>query len=140
MNTRNAIIELLHANYSDKAIERQLHVSRRRARDLRTELGLPRHKPGPTPASSPEEVLWRRAQPTDDGHLLWPSYASTHGSWIRHGGQRHSVHHIAFRIGNGREPIGRVTTGCGRDGCIHPDHVEDQPMRDTYRAIFGGGA
>lgn len=137
MNTRAAIEELLYAGHSDKAIERQLHVSRRRARDLRAELGLPQHKPGPTPSSSPEEVFWRRVQPTDDGHLLWPTYAASHGSVIRHGGRRHSVHHIAFGIAHERQPVGHVETGCDQTGCVHPQHVEDQPMRDTYRAIFG---
>ncbi|WP_328632063.1 hypothetical protein [Streptomyces sp. NBC_00356] len=137
MNTRAAIEELLRAGHSDKAIERQLHVSRRRARDLRAELGLPQHKPGPTPSSSPEEVLWRRAQFTADGHLLWPAYSAEHGAWIRHGGQRHSVHRVAFGIAHDREPVGHVETGCEQPGCVHPQHVEDQTMRETYRAIFG---
>ncbi|MGW8679579.1 hypothetical protein ACWGNN_00670 [Streptomyces sp. NPDC055817] len=135
--TRAAITELLHAGYSDKAIERQLHVSRRRARDLRAELGLPQHKPGPTPSGSPAEVFWRRAQPTADGHLLWPAYSTERGAWIRHGGQRHSVHRVAFGLANNREPVGHVETGCDQPGCVHPSHVEDQVMRDQYRAIFG---
>lgn len=134
--SRAAIIELLHAGYSDKAIERQLNVSRLRARDLRTELGIARHKPGPTPSSSPEEVFWRRAQPTSDGHLIWPNYSTLRGVYIRHGGRRHTVHRLAWGLAHTREPVGRVLTGCGTNGCVHPRHVEDQAMRDTYRAIF----
>ncbi|MFI8872408.1 hypothetical protein [Streptomyces sp. NPDC055243] len=140
MNTRNAIIELLYAGHSDKAIERQLHVSRRRARDLRAELGLPQHKPGHKAAASPDDLFWRRAQPTDDGHLLWPGYSTEHGASIRHGGRKHSVHRIAWDQAHTREPIGHVTTGCGVTGCVHPRCVEDQEMRDTFRAIFQGAA
>ncbi|QCX81184.1 hypothetical protein C9F11_38005 [Streptomyces sp. YIM 121038] len=140
MSTRAAIVELLHAGYSDKAIERQLHVSRRRARDLRAELGLPQHKPGITPAASPEDLFWRRTQPTGDGHLLWPRYSTGRGASVRHGGRRHSVHRIAFAMAHEREPVGHVATGCGTHGCVHPRHVEDQLMRDQFRAIFGEAA
>ncbi|WP_199546643.1 hypothetical protein [Streptomyces sp. N35] len=138
--SRAAIIELLHAGYSDRAIERQLHVSTRRARTLRTELGIPAHKPGPTPSSGPEEVFWRRAQPTTDGHLLWPGYSPHSGPYIRHGGRKHSVHRLAFAMAHHRQPVGHVATGCGTRGCVHPRHVEDQAMRDQYRAIFGEAA
>lgn len=140
MNTRNAIVELLHAGYSDKAIARQIHVGRPRVRAIRAELGLPAHKPGPTPAATPEDLFWRRAVPTIDGHLLWPGYTTDHGAYIKHGGGRHSIHRIAWQHAHTRPPQGRVTTGCGRDGCIHPRHVEDQAMRDNYRAIFGAVA
>ncbi|MEU1071863.1 MULTISPECIES: hypothetical protein [unclassified Streptomyces] len=135
-----AITELLHAGYSDKAIERQLHVSRRRARDLRTQLGLPRHKPGMTPAASPEDLFWRRAEPTDDGHLTWPAGRPGESVSIRHGGRKHSVHRIAFNVAHQRPPVGKVTTGCGHAGCIHPRHVEDRLMRQQYTAIFGEAA
>ena len=140
MSTRNAIIELLHAGHSDKAIERQLNVSRLAARAIRHQRGLPTHKPGPAAANSPEDLFWRRVEPTSDGHLLWPGYSRQHGANINHGGRRHSVHRVAFRIGNRREPVGRVTTGCGTEGCVHPRHVEDQAMRNQYTAIFGEAA
>lgn len=136
MNTQAAIERLLRAGYSDKAIARELRVHRRRPRDLRRQLGLPQVKPGPAPAASIEDLFWRRAQPTPDGHLLWPSWDPKHGAAIRHNGRKQSAHRIAFRIGNQREPQGRVTSGCGQPGCVHPQHVEDQPMRQLYTAIF----
>lgn len=136
--TRAAITELLHAGWSDKAIARQLHVGRPRVRAVRAELGLPQHKPGPTPAATVDDLFWRRAQPTDDGHLLWP-HASI-GIRAGHDGPRVTAARVAFRIGNGREPVGKVTTGCDRPGCIHPAHVEDRPMRATYTAIFGAAS
>ncbi|MFE7237242.1 hypothetical protein [Streptomyces sp. NPDC057580] len=138
MSLYPAIVELLNAGYSDKAISRQLHINQRRAKAVREELGLPTHKPGMAPSSA-EDLFWRRAVHTDDGHLLWPGSART----IRtgHQGARRSVAQIAFRIRHGRDPIGKAIAGCGTTGCIHPAHVEDQPMRDQlsdqYRAIFG---
>ncbi|GAA4823854.1 hypothetical protein [Streptomyces ziwulingensis] len=137
MSTQTAIELLLRAGYSDKAIERQLNVSRRRARDLRQQLGLPNRKPGPTAAATVEDLFWRRAQPTRDGHLMWPGYDPQHGAGIRHNGRRQSAYRVAFRIRYGREPVGRVEPGCGQAGCVHPRHVEDRPMRQQYRAIFG---
>jgi hypothetical protein len=51
-----------------------------------------------------------------------------------------TAYRIAFQIRHGREPVGYVKPGCEFDGCVHPDHVEDQPMRDQYAAIFGAAA
>ncbi|WP_405699141.1 hypothetical protein OG209_05445 [Streptomyces sp. NBC_01383] len=133
MNTQAAMVELLRAGHSDKAIARQLHTHRRKVREARLHIGLAPHRPGPAP-STPEDVFWRRTQPTDDGHLLWPGP----GRQLRGGDNKVSVYRVAFRIGTGREPEGIVTNGCGRAGCVHPSHVEDQPMRQQYKAIFGG--
>lgn len=137
MNIRAAIEELLRAGWSDKAIARHLHVGRPRVRNLRNDLGLPAHKPGPTAAGSPEDLFWRRAVPTVDGHLLWPNYTTEHGAHVKHDGQLHSVHRIAWQQTHTRQPVGRVATACGVVGCVHPRHVDDQAMRDSYRAIFG---
>ncbi|MFI1562148.1 hypothetical protein ACH4ZX_03640 [Streptomyces sp. NPDC020490] len=134
---RADVAELLHAGYGDRTIARQLDLTISTVERARARLGIPPGRPGPKPTHSPEDLFWRRAQPTDDGHLLWPTYTPQNGAVIKHGGQRHSVHRIAFRIGHQREPEGRVTTGCDRAGCVHPRHVEDQAMRATYTAIFG---
>jgi hypothetical protein len=137
MKIRADLAELLHAGWSDKAIASHLHTHRRKVRDARHTLGIPVHKPGPTPAGSPEDIFWRRAQPTDDGHLLWPAMSNRYGAHINHQGRRYSVHRIAWGIANNREPVGKVRTGCGQYGCVHPAHVEDRLMRDQYNAIFG---
>jgi hypothetical protein len=137
VSTRAAIEELLRAGYSDKAIERQLHVSRRHARGLRAQLGLPQHKPGVAAAASPEDLFWRRTVPTVDGHLIWPGYRPEQAPSVRHGGRKHSVHRIAFSLAHTREPVGWVRGGCDVTGCVHPRHVDDQQIRDNYRAIFG---
>lgn len=136
MNT-DTIRELLLAGHSNAYIVR-LGVSQARVKRIRADLGLPVHKPGPRPGGTPEDRFWRLAQFTDDGHLLWP----TSDKQVRtgHGGRRHSVLRVAFQIRHRREPVGQVNTDCGQAGCVHPDHVADQPMRKTYAAIFGTAA
>ena len=134
--SRAAITELLQAGLGERAIHRQLGVRIRAIRAVRRELGLPRPKSGPKP-STVEDRFWRRAIPTDDGHLLWPGITA-HGAELRHSdGRTETVHRIAFRIGTGRRPDGLVRTGCDKAGCVHPRHVEDAAMRRQYAAIFG---
>ncbi|MEU8839986.1 hypothetical protein AB0D97_12765 [Streptomyces roseus] len=133
-----AIVELLNAGHSERAIARQLAVSPSRVQRIRREHGIPAHRPGPTPAGSLEDAFWRRVQHTDDGHLLWPSTVPMVRS--SHEGRKESVRRIAFRIRHRREPVGKVLPDCGQPGCVHPDHVADQPMRKTYAAIFGKAA
>lgn len=138
MTTTAAIRELLLAGHSERAIARRLNTSTRRVQRIRLEHGIPAHKPGPTPAGSHEDAFWRRAVPTDDGHLLWPN--PTRDVRTGHEGPKETAGRIAFRIRHRREPVGKVLADCDQLGCIHPDHVADQPMRDTYRAIFGTAA
>ncbi|WP_060887629.1 hypothetical protein [Streptomyces caniscabiei] len=138
MTVRPDVRELLTAGYGDRTIARRLNVSIGSVERAREALALPAGRPGPKATGSPEDLFWRRAEPTDDGHLLWPTYTPRNGSVIKHNNIRWSVHRIAFRIGHGRAPQGRVSTGCDRPGCVHPRHVEDEQMRNQYAAIFGG--
>ncbi|MET8766368.1 hypothetical protein [Streptomyces sp. NPDC004658] len=140
MSVRADVEELLRAGYGDRTIARRLNLTQPSVARARAALGIPAGRPGPKAPDSPEGVFWRRAEPTDDGHLLWPGYDPQHGAHLRHNYARYSVHRIAFRIGNQREPDGRVMTGCDRVGCVHPAHVEDQRMRNQYNAIFGVAA
>jgi hypothetical protein len=138
MRIRADIAELLHAGLPDRAIARQLHVDAKTVAAARAHLRLPKAKGGHKPAATPEDLFWRRVKPTSDGHLLWDGYRSKDGTLgLRHGGRFYTAHRLAFQIANNREPVGRVTGGCERAGCVHPRCVEDQPMRDTYAAIFG---
>lgn len=132
MNTDSAITELLHAGLSNQAIARQAHCRTARVRELRSKLGVPPRKPGPRPAD-PVDLYWQRTQPTDDGHRLLVGTCRQ----LRGGDNKIRAARVAFRIGNGRDPVGHVTPGCGTAGCVHPQHVEDWPMRQQYTAIFG---
>jgi hypothetical protein len=132
-----AIAELLYAGVSNHNIAAELGISHRHIADTRTLLGLPDARTIKGPAS-PEDLYWRRTRPADDGHLEWTGHRNNTGVPVLHtAGRMYTARRVAFRIRWGREPIGRVTSGCEHDGCVHPDCVEDQPMRDQYAAIFG---
>lgn len=136
MNTRAAIEELLRAGYGNKAIARQVHVRHQRVAAIRAELDLP-NVVRPTQATYSEDAFWRRTQPVGD-HLTWTGhYNSTGVPCLRTTDGMHTAYRIAFRIRWGREPVGAVRPGCDMERCIQPRHVEDQPMRQQYAAIFG---
>ncbi|MER7738860.1 hypothetical protein ABTX34_11135 [Streptomyces sp. NPDC096538] len=146
MKIRADIVELLKAGHSDAAIARQLGVDRQcTVAPARAALGLPKHKPGPTPAGTPEDLFWKRAKPTDDGHMEWTGYRTRDGvPGLRHGGRIHTACRVAFRIANGRDPEGNVRPGCGRDGCVAPacqtdrlTRAEARKVDALYGAIFG---
>ncbi|MFJ3537009.1 hypothetical protein ACIPQA_16250 [Streptomyces sp. NPDC090109] len=130
------VADLLRAGRSIAHIITTLHVSYARVRAVRDQLGIPRNKPGSKPESV-EETFRRRTIPTDDGHLLWPT-TDYHIKTVE--GAAISAGRYAFGQKYGRRPVGKVQAGCGVPRCVHPDHVEDQPMRQQYAAIFGRAA
>ncbi|MGW0904948.1 LuxR C-terminal-related transcriptional regulator [Streptomyces sp. NPDC002853] len=141
MILRPDIVALLRADFSNSAIARQLHVSRETVAAHRTELQLPRARSGYKAAESPQELFWRHVQPTGDTHLMWTGYTTGRGvPELKHRGRVYTAYRIAFSLAHTRPPVGHVRTGCERDGCVHPRCVEDQQMRDEYRAIFGEAA
>ena len=137
MSTRAAIEELLHAGYGNKAIARQVHVRHQRVAEIRAQIGLPAVV-RPSTTTCTEDAFWRRTQPIDGGHLNWTGhYNSTGVPCLRTTDGMLTAYRIAFRIRYGREPVGAVKPGCELARCVHPRHVEDQPMRQQYAAIFG---
>jgi hypothetical protein len=136
--TRADIVALLAEGRSDRYIVKALHTSQPRVARFRAELGIPR----PKRTALPLEEAWKaRTQQTDDGHLAWTGGLREGVPVFKHDGEEYSARRLAFRLANGREPEGRVKTGCGWLPCVKPEHVEDQPMRDAlrtqYTAIFG---
>jgi hypothetical protein len=142
VNIRPDVEELLRAGYSNGAIARQLNTCTGTVAAARTELGLPKAKPGPKPATTAEDLFWRRIRPVDGGHFEWDGYRTNDGTpSLRHGGRLLSANRIAFRLKHQREPEGYALPGCGHDGCVAPDHMDDRLIRQrnktTYNAIFG---
>jgi hypothetical protein len=136
MSTR-AVTELLHAGVSNHDIARETGIDHRTVAATRAALGLPDARTIKGQAN-PEDLYWRRTKPVDGGHLEWDGHRNNTGVPVLHtAGRMYTARRVAFRIRWGREPIGNVTTGCDHNGCVHPDHVEDQPMRQRYTAIFG---
>lgn len=147
MSIRADVAELLLAGLSDSAIARELGVDANcTVRPARAALGIPKVRPGRRPAATVEDLFWRRTQPVDDGHLIWTGYRSSEDAGgcpiLRHGGRKHTAYRIAFRLKHGRDPEGKVTPTCERDGCVAPEHTEDRLIRErtaaTFDAIFGG--
>ncbi|WP_393057674.1 hypothetical protein [Streptomyces sp. LN549] len=145
MSIRPDIAELLRAGCSDREVTRRLNVDNRTVATARTSLGLPLHKPGVRPASSPQDSFRQRTRPVDGGHLEWTGHRTNCGTpffrWMKKG---YTAGRIAFVMQHGREPIGYALPGCGYRGCVAPAHLEDQPMRDQLKTqmagIFGGAA
>ncbi|MGW0033634.1 hypothetical protein ACWDXD_27955 [Streptomyces sp. NPDC003314] len=133
MRIRQDVAQMLLAGHSQRQVSKSLHVGYQQVRAARVALGLPPRKPGPT-AEAIEVTFARRTRATDDGHLIWDG----HDLGIRSADGTHfSAARYSFRRRYGRQPVGRVSSGCGVRHCVHPDHVEDQPMRQQYAAIFG---
>ncbi|MFE5591489.1 hypothetical protein [Streptomyces sp. NPDC056549] len=134
------ITDLLRAGHSISRITRTLPVAALRVRTIRDSLGIPLHPPG-VKAEGVDETFRRRTVLTDDGHLLWPS---TDYRIRTVDGASMSAARYAFQQKYGRQPVGKVTPGCGTPKCVHPNHVEDRPMREALDSqlatIFGSAA
>jgi hypothetical protein len=85
--------------------------------------------PEPEPATL-EEAFQRRTQRTDDGHVLWLGAMQ-----MKFQGEKLNPLRVAFQLGHGREPEGRVQRTCGR-ACLAPAHLTDSVIRDS-EAVCG---
>ncbi|MDQ3028988.1 MAG: hypothetical protein M3R09_02940 [Actinomycetota bacterium] len=145
MKIRSDVAELLRAGLADRVIARQLHVdAATTVAPTRAALGLPKHKPGPTPAPTVDAFVQAHCQALPGGHIRWTGYVTSRGiPQIKYGThKRESVYRYAFRQRTGRTPVGYAKPACGMPMCVAPGHIDDQPMRDhhraTYTALFGG--
>lgn len=140
---RADIIALLReGGHSDREIGRRLHTSTRRVRRIRNELGLPL---AVRRATITREQAWSAfAEPVDGGHMRWTGYLREKTCPVlKYRNVDYSARRVAFEIGHGRQPVGRVLPGCDYPGCVAPEHTTDQPMRKAdrlYDAIFGTAA
>lgn len=98
---------------------------------IRRPKGLPkRTAPQEAPPATLAEAFTRRTARTDDGHVLW--YGARQ---MKFQGDKYSALRVAFVVGHGREPEGRVQRSCGVD-CYRSDHLTDGVIRDS-EAICG---
>ncbi|MGW0577320.1 hypothetical protein ACWD25_15385 [Streptomyces sp. NPDC002920] len=135
------ITALLREGHSNKGIGRRLHTSPHRVARIRQEAGLPNWRPG---SSLTLQQRWEvHARPARGGHMRWAG--SLRGGtpnlvWRQ---DNYSARRVAFVIGHGREPIGKVLPDCGLAWCIAPEHTTDGPMRRAdhlYKRMFGRAA
>lgn len=136
MMIRADIAALLRAGHSDRAIARQLGVDPvKTVAPARIALGLPRAKPGRTPAATPEDLFRRHVTPTGDGHMEWSGPRANGTPTLRHAGRQLSAYRVAYRIATGREPEGYALPSCGREGCVRPGHHADRADRAASRKV-----
>lgn len=140
MRIRDDIAERLRAGTPQAYIVRELHVSPITVQRTREALGLPAPKSGPPRPPSIEDEFRRLAEPIEDEHVRWNGKHTGGAPLVVWRQITRSAYQVAFELQHGRPPVGRVSPGCGRRGCVAGAHVEDQAMRDTYAAIFGGAA
>jgi hypothetical protein len=138
---RADIIALLQEGHANNYIGRTLRTSPQRVGRIRAELGLPVYRPG---SGLTLEQKWAAfARPAHGGHMQWFGGMRCGTANLVYQGSNYSARRVAFQIGHGREPVGRVLPSCGHDWCVAPEHATDGPMRRAdavYPAIFGSAA
>jgi hypothetical protein len=138
---RADIIALLSEGHSDRYIARTLGTYPKRVSTIRTELDLPHYQP--TPGATLEQKWAARAEPATGGHMRWAGALRGGMPNLMWKQRNYSARRVAFVIGHGREPVGRVRPGCGQAWCIAPEHATDEPMRRAdalFGRIFGSTA
>lgn len=139
---RIKITRLLRQGLSNRAIGARLHTDSKRVARIRSEVGIPAAVPAITVTRDEAWAVF--AEPVDGGHMRWIGYLRE-GTCpvLKYRSVDYSARRIAFEIGHGRPPVGRVLPSCDYPGCIAPKCTTDQPMRRAdhlYTAIFGTAA
>lgn len=129
------IIALLREGRSNNEIGRRLHANPLRVARIRRDLAIPNWRPAP--ALTLEQRWEVHARPTADGHMRWAGSLRSGTPNLTYRQRDYSARRIAFRLGHGREPVGRVLPGCGQAWCIAPGHTTDEPMRRADRVYAG---
>lgn len=138
---RADIIRLLAEGHSDREIHRRLGAYPRRVGRIRAELGIPMWEP--KPALTLEQRWEANTRTVPGGHMQWKGTLRGGMPNLVYLQRNYSARRVAFEIGHGRQPEGRVLPGCGQPWCIAPEHATDEPMRRAdakYAAIFGNAA
>lgn len=139
--SRADIIALLQEGRSNKYIARTLHTRPMRVARLRAELGLP---PVKLISGLTIEQKWTTStRQVSGGHVVWSGGVRGCTANLIHQGRNYSARRVAFELGQGRPPVGRVLPGCGHAWCVAPEHATDEPMRradSLFTTIFGKAA
>ena len=139
--SRADIIALLQEGHSNREIGRRLHTNPLRVGHIRTELDIPEYKPHP--ALTLEQKWATHARPATGGHMRWDGTLRGGMPNFVYLQRNYSARRVAFELGHGRPPVGRVLPGCGQGWCVAPEHATDEPMRRAdalYAGIFGRAA
>jgi hypothetical protein len=136
--SRADIIALIQEGHSNREIGRRLHTDTERVAKIRAELDLPNYRPSAGPTLRQKWTARTRTVP--GGHMRWTGSLRGGMPNLMWEQRNHSARRIAFELGHGRQPVGRVLPGCGQAWCVAPEHATDAPMRRAdaaFHAIFG---
>lgn len=140
MKIRADVVDMLRANHSQAHIMRTLNVCYATVKAARDAIGMPDPGAGRRPPQDPAAAFAARTEPVDGGHMRWTGTRATGGGTIMGlNGQYISGARVGFTLHHGRDPIGRVTAGCDYPGCVAPDHLTDQVMREERHAAEESG-
>jgi hypothetical protein len=117
---------------SNPDIARELDVSSRTVRRVRTELGIPSFVQGRRPLyGSMSDAIQARLVRKDSGHTEWtgPCHEEYLTPLVNFNGVSRSVARVLFIEHHGREPVGYVKSTCGTAHCLTPEHLADAAMR-----------
>ncbi|MFF5790219.1 helix-turn-helix domain-containing protein [Streptomyces sp. NPDC012693] len=137
---RKQLAALLDAGASNRAIARELGIDRNTAARYRTSLGVP-VAPTPEPANrctlTPAQKFAQFVRPLDGGHLEWTGRRTSSSGTpvLTINGRTVTARSTGYRIAhNDRAPKGYVTAECDYEGCVAPEHLQDEPGRTRLRA------
>jgi len=141
---RDDIADLLRAGVPLLHICRQLHCAPLTVQRTREAIGLPAPKTCRVLPTTLEAAFRQYTRPAKDGHIEWVGPVNAGAPKVVFEGTVYYARRLAFRFHHGRDPIGKVTSGCTFTGCVAGRCLEDRPMRERarslYAAIFGGAS
>ena len=120
------------AKRSNPDIARELNVSARTVRRVRTELGVPSYVQGRRPLyATMSEAIAARTVAKPGGHAEWtgPCHEEYLTPLVNFNGVSRSVARVIFTEHHGREPVGYVKATCGFPHCLTREHLADAEMR-----------
>ncbi|MEU7416752.1 hypothetical protein [Streptomyces antibioticus] len=135
--TRTDVLALIGQGMSNRQIGILLRTNPLRVARIRAEEGMP----NVTRVVAPLDDCWRtHTRLVEGGHVEWTGQRREGAPVLTWQNRSHQARRIAFRMGHGREPEGRVKAGCNFPDCVAPDHMEDARLRALYAAVLGAVA
>lgn len=122
---RRQAAALLEEGLSDVQVAAATGLGRTTVGRIRRDLGIPNQYH----AKTAEQTYAEQTEPVDGGHVRWKGVSQS----ATLGGRVWTAGRLAFRVGHGRDPEGKVQVACNRPSCVHPEHLTDRLMREQAR-------
>ncbi|MGX1513950.1 hypothetical protein [Streptomyces collinus] len=127
---------------SDQALAERFGCTAETVARVRHQTGAPAYSAGYRARRIAfEEAYAARVEDVEGGHRRWTGTVSKDGVPMvctRFG--QETAARIAFRIAQGRPPVGHVKATCEVPHCVAPDCVADRPLREELRRAARAGA